>query len=112
MEVQSQQADVADLARFGYKQELRLAQAIEDQSLDWTNGVDHGLAASVRTRDVDRALRMACTLQFGTAWINTHIPFVSEMPHRGCTQSGCVQNMGIYLLEEYMQIKHGMASHD
>jgi hypothetical protein len=59
VEEQSQQADVADLARFGYKQELRLAQAIEDQSLEWANGVAYGLAASVWSRDVGRALRMA-----------------------------------------------------
>ena len=66
MEEQSQQADVADLARVGYKQELPLAQAIEDQPLTWGNSVDYSLAASVRTRDVGRALRMPRKLQFGT----------------------------------------------
>ena len=81
MEEQSQQAGVADLAGFGYKQEFRLAQTIEDQSLEWANGVDYGLAASVWTRDVGRALRMARKQQFGTVWINTHIPLVNEMPH-------------------------------
>jgi betaine-aldehyde dehydrogenase len=112
VEEQSQQADVADLARFGYKQELRLAQAIEDQSLEWANGVDYGLAASVWTRDVGRALRMARKLQFGTVWINTHIPLVNEMPHGGYKQSDYGKDMGIYSLEEYTQIKHVMASHD
>ena len=112
MEEQSQQADVADLVRFGYKQELRLAQAIEDQSLEWANGVDYGLAASVWTRDVGRALRIARKLQFGTVWINTHIPLVNEMPHGGYKQSGYGKDMGIYSLEEYTQFKHVMASHD
>jgi len=54
------------LARVGYKQELPLAQAIEDQPLTWGNSVDYSLAASVRTRDVGRALRMPRKLQFGT----------------------------------------------
>ena len=112
MEEQSQQADVADLARFGYQQELLLAQAIEDQSLEWANGVDCGLAASVWTRDVGRALHMAPQLHFGTEWINTHIPLVNEMPHGGYTQSDFGKYMGIYSLEEYTQIKHLMASHD
>ena len=112
MEEQSQQADVADLARFGYKQELRLAQAIEDQSLEWANGVDYALAASVWTWDVGRVQRMARKLQFGTIWINTHIPLVNEMPHGGYKQSGYGKDMGIYSLEEYTLIKHVMASHD
>lgn len=107
MEEQSQQAEVADLARFGYKQEFRLAQAIE-----WANGVDYGFPASVWTRDVGRALRMARKLKFGTVWINRHILLVNEMPHGGYKQSGHRKDMGIYSLEEYTQIKHVMASLD
>ena len=112
MEEQSQQADVADLAGFGYKQELRLAQSLEDQSLEWATGVDYGLAASAWTWDVGRALRIARKLRFGTVRINTHIPLVNEMPHGGYKQSGHGKDMRIYSLEEYTQIKHVMASHD
>jgi 1-pyrroline dehydrogenase len=80
----------------------------EEQAIRWANDVRFGLAASVWSADIGKALRVAKAIQFGTVWINDHFTLVSEMPHGGFKESGYGKDQSMYAIEDYTVVKHVM----
>ncbi len=78
----------------------------EEQAIAWANDVKYGLASSVFTGSIAKAMRTARRLQFGTVWINEHFTLASETPHGGVKESGWGKDGSKYALEDYTTVKH------
>jgi 1-pyrroline dehydrogenase len=106
-----QDAEIVQQELFGPVVTVQRLEDVND-AVAMANDVPYGLAASVWTRDVGKALDAVRRLDFGCVWVNDHLPFLSEMPHGGFKESGYGKDLSVYALDDYTRVKHAMVKLD
>lgn len=76
-----------------------------EEAIEIANDTVYGLAASVWSKNIDKALTVTRQVQAGRFWVNTTLAGGPELPLGGFKQSGWGREAGIYGVEEYTQIK-------
>jgi acyl-CoA reductase-like NAD-dependent aldehyde dehydrogenase len=102
-----QDAEIVQKEVFGPVVTIQRASS-DGEMLQMANGVEQGLAASIWTKDLDRAMRLTRDLAFGTVWVNQHLVLANEMPFGGFGQSGYGKELSAHAIDEYSQFKHVM----
>ena len=108
----AQDAEIIQSEVFGPVVTVQRVDDADAEAIRFANDVPYGLAASIWTRDVGKALNGIRALDFGCVWVNDHLPFLSEMPHGGFKESGYGKDLSTYALDDYTRVKHAMINLD